>query len=195
MEDTLERCTTQTKDWSSLPSIPWIKLGNKEWKWVEPSSFFDVLPEVLDACKAFWSIMLYDQHHFFAPNALERFSLGTKSKQLHYEADGSLVVHVQSDRPGEDRVSNWLPAPRGEFSLYIRAYWPLAAIQEGHWTAPPGCRLSFSSPQRGEEWPPPRAGFTAKRRERGEEPLSSARDPGCMLNAAFRVFFDTPAKV
>jgi Protein of unknown function (DUF1214) len=83
MEDTLERCTTQTKDWSNLPSIPWIKLGNKEWKWVEPSSFFDVLPEVLDA----WSIMLYDQHHFFAPNALERFSLGTKSKQLHYEAD------------------------------------------------------------------------------------------------------------
>jgi hypothetical protein len=42
--------TTQTKDWSSLPSIPWIKLGNEEWKWVEPSSFFDVLPEVLDAC-------------------------------------------------------------------------------------------------------------------------------------------------
>ncbi len=28
--------TMQSKDWSSLPSIPWIKLGNEEWKWVEP---------------------------------------------------------------------------------------------------------------------------------------------------------------
>jgi hypothetical protein len=100
---------------------------------------------VLDACKAFWSITLYDQHHFFAPNALERFSVGTKSKQLHYEADGSLVVHVQSDRPGEDRVSNWLPAPRGEFSLYIRAYWPLAAIQTG--PRPPGAGLASPRPK------------------------------------------------
>jgi hypothetical protein len=40
----------KSRDWSSLPSIPWIKLGNEEWKWVEPRSFFDVLPEVLDAC-------------------------------------------------------------------------------------------------------------------------------------------------
>jgi uncharacterized protein DUF1254 len=40
----------KSRDWSSLPSIPWIKLGNEEWKWVEPKSFFDVLPEVLDAC-------------------------------------------------------------------------------------------------------------------------------------------------
>ncbi|HEX7531634.1 MAG TPA: hypothetical protein VF340_00205, partial [Methyloceanibacter sp.] len=39
-------------------------------------------------------------------------------------------------RPIEDEVSNWLPAPRGEFSLYIRAYWPLTPIAEGSWTPP-----------------------------------------------------------
>ena len=75
--------------------------------------------------QGFWSLTLYDKQHFFAPNALNRFSLGTKSKGLRFEADGSLVIYVQHERPDEDRLSNWLPAPPDEFSLYIRAYWPL----------------------------------------------------------------------
>ena len=37
----------KSKDRSSL--VPWIKLGNEEWRWVEPASFFDVLPQALDA--------------------------------------------------------------------------------------------------------------------------------------------------
>ncbi len=70
------------------------------------------------------------------PNALNRFSLGTKSKGLRFETDGSLVINVQHERPGDDKLSNWLPAPPDEFSLYIRAYWPLEEIAEGRWTPP-----------------------------------------------------------
>ena len=42
--------------------------------------------------------------------------------------------------------ANWLPTPQsgdgnadmnGDFSLYIRAYWPKAAVLEGAWTPPP----------------------------------------------------------
>jgi hypothetical protein len=231
----------KTRDWSSLPSLPWIKLGEEEWKWVDPATFFDILPEVLDAArplpgeealyalvrsvldaaavdktlrkvlkdaaaeadetlvkpllqfrnfgiplpdnwttvinsaefgtdyytrtavaksnifinrpretryfyqdldmrggrltgtgrytitfketppvKGFWSITLYNQQHFFATIALNRFSLGTKSKGLRFEPDGSLVIHVQNEPPTDDRLSNWLPAPPDEFSLYIR---------------------------------------------------------------------------
>ncbi|HEY2503489.1 MAG TPA: hypothetical protein VGI68_19280 [Mycobacterium sp.] len=33
-------------------------------------------------------------------------------------------------------LSNWLPAPDGDFSLYLRAYWPEAEILEGRWTPP-----------------------------------------------------------
>jgi hypothetical protein len=87
--------------------------------------------------KGFWSITLYDKYHFFAPNELDRFSLGTKSKQLRFEADDSLIIYVQKDRPDADKVSNWLPAPGDVFSLYIRAYWPLPPIQQGTWTPPP----------------------------------------------------------
>jgi len=87
--------------------------------------------------KGFWSITLYDQFHFFAPNAIDRYSLGTRSKGLRFESDGSLTIYVQRDQPDADKRSNWLPAPDGDFSLYIRAYWPLPPIQQGRWTPPP----------------------------------------------------------
>jgi hypothetical protein len=91
----------------------------------------------LPPVKGFWSITLYDQFHFLAPNALNRFSLGTKSRDLRFEADGSLVIYVQKERPEAGKMPNWLPAPDGPFSLYIRAYWPLPPITEGRWTPPP----------------------------------------------------------
>lgn len=85
----------------------------------------------------FWSLTLYNQEHLFAPNRLNRYSLGTKSKSLKFDADGSLTLYVQTDSPGADKESNWLPAPKGgDFSLYIRAYWPKAPILEGSWTPP-----------------------------------------------------------
>lgn len=84
----------------------------------------------------FWSLTLYDEHHFFAPNALNRYSLGTKNKGLKQNADGSLTLHVGARSPGKDRESNWLPAPGGDFSLYIRAYWGRQGILDGSWQPP-----------------------------------------------------------
>ena len=91
----------------------------------------------LPPVKGFWSLTLYNEYHFFHPNELNRYSLGTKNKGLVFDADGSLTLHVQAKSPGKDKESNWLPAPDGDFSLYIRAYWPDAAITEGKWTPPP----------------------------------------------------------
>ena len=34
--------------------------------------------------KGFWSLTLYNDEKFFFPNALNRFSLGTKNKTLKY---------------------------------------------------------------------------------------------------------------
>jgi hypothetical protein len=88
--------------------------------------------------KGFWSLTLYNTEHLFAPNRLNRYSLGTKNKKsLKLGADGSLTLYVQSESPGAEKESNWLPAPKGaDFSLYIRAYWPRAAIRDGSWTPP-----------------------------------------------------------
>jgi hypothetical protein len=85
----------------------------------------------------FWSLTLYNQHHFFSPNEIERYSLGTKNKGLKYNPDGSLTIYVQADAPVETQWDNWLPVPNGvDFTLYIRSYWPQVAITDGSWTPP-----------------------------------------------------------
>jgi hypothetical protein len=87
--------------------------------------------------RGFWSLSLYDAQHFFVPNQANRYSLGTKNKTLKYNPDGSLTLHVQADPPPEALRDNWLPAPKGaDFSLYMRAYWPMAPIADGSWTPP-----------------------------------------------------------
>ncbi|MBM7062390.1 DUF1254 domain-containing protein [Pseudomonas sp. UL073] len=87
--------------------------------------------------KGFWSLTVYDAAHFFVPNPLKRYSLGTKNKDLKTNADGSLTLYVQAESPGADKQSNWLPAPKdADFSLFLRAYWPEEAIVQGRWTPP-----------------------------------------------------------
>ena len=84
----------------------------------------------------FWSLTLYNEHHFFHPNDIGRYSLGTKNKKLVRNADGSLTIHVSAKSPGADKEANWLPAPDGAFSLYIRGYWGQQPILDGTWQAP-----------------------------------------------------------
>lgn len=55
---------------------------------------------------------------------------------MHYNADGSLILYAGARSPGKDQESNWLPAPEGTFSLYIRAYWAEQAILDGTWIPP-----------------------------------------------------------
>jgi hypothetical protein len=84
----------------------------------------------------FWSLTLYNKEHLFAPNSLNRFSLGTKSKLMKQNPDGSLTIYVQNSSPDADKQENWLPAPKDNFSLYIRAYWPKGEITSGKWIPP-----------------------------------------------------------
>jgi hypothetical protein len=85
----------------------------------------------------FWSLTLYNEYHFFAPNEINRYSLGTKNKDLKTDTNDSLTIYVQADSPPEAQRANWLPAPKdADFSLYCRAYWPKAAVLDGSWTPP-----------------------------------------------------------
>ncbi|MFT3921867.1 MAG: DUF1254 domain-containing protein [Myxococcales bacterium] len=84
----------------------------------------------------FWSLTLYNEEHFFFPNSLGRYSIGTKNEDLKRMDDGSLTLYVGAQPARPDRESNWLPAPEGPFSLYIRAYWGKAPILDGSWRPP-----------------------------------------------------------
>ena len=88
--------------------------------------------------KGFWSLTLYNRHHFFEPNAIKRYSVGTKNKDLQKASDGSLTIYVQADEPtSPDQRANWMPSPRNaDFSLFMRSYWPEEAITRGKWTPP-----------------------------------------------------------
>ena len=89
--------------------------------------------------KAFWSITMYDKDYFFVDNPLNRYTVSPRNA-LKYNADGSLDVYIQHDSPGQDKEANWLPAPRGEFVLMMRLYWPRQdppSILDGSWRVPP----------------------------------------------------------
>jgi hypothetical protein len=85
----------------------------------------------------FWSLTLYNEHHFFAPNEINRYSVGTKNTDLTRNSDGSLTIYVQTNAPPKEQRTNWLPAPTDAgFTLYCRAYWPKPQVMDGSWTPP-----------------------------------------------------------
>ena len=95
----------------------------------------------------FWSLTMYDgSNNYTVPNKLDRYMLGSDTPELKKNPDGSFTLYIQSDDPGGDRESNWLPAPPGPFYLIPRAYapaqatidvlstptsWPVPAVVEG----------------------------------------------------------------
>lgn len=84
---------------------------------------------------AFWSITMYNSKQFFVANPMDRYAIGDRDK-LKFAADGSLTLYIQNESPGKDKESNWLPAPKEEFNLFMRLYWPKKAIIDGTWMPP-----------------------------------------------------------
>jgi len=100
----------------------------------------------LPPVQGFWSLSLYNAEHFFEENAIKRFSIGTKNKDLKTAADGSVTIYVQADTPTDPaQRSNWLPAPKDQdFSLFMRAYWAKPEALNGTWTPPAVLKRSGS---------------------------------------------------
>ena len=90
----------------------------------------------LPPAKAFWSLTAYGDDHFFVDNPIDRYAVGSMT-DLQYNADGSLDIYVQSDSPGVDKESNWLPVPKtGTFSLLCRLYDPKPSVLQLRWEMP-----------------------------------------------------------
>jgi hypothetical protein len=49
--------------------------------------------------------------------------------------DGSLDIVMSNANPGGD--VNWLPAPKGPFSVMLRVYWPKQELIDARWNPPP----------------------------------------------------------
>jgi hypothetical protein len=89
---------------------------------------------------AFWSVTAYDEDGYFIENKLNRQAIGDRSN-LVINPDDSLDLFIQSDSPGPDKESNWLPVAKAPFNLLMRLYWPSEAILDGGWAPPPVKRV------------------------------------------------------
>lgn len=87
---------------------------------------------------AFWSVTMYDPSSFFVDNPAKRYALSSWMP-FKRNADGSLDLLIQADPPSKALATNWLPAPKGDFSLTLRMYWPkdqAPSILDGTWKPP-----------------------------------------------------------
>jgi hypothetical protein len=97
----------------------------------------DEIPPV----EAFWSITLYNDRSFLVANNLQRYALGDRD-DIEFNEDGSLDIYIQHQPPCDDeKVSNWLPSPKGDFNLTMRLYWPDESVIDGSWEPPTIGRL------------------------------------------------------
>jgi hypothetical protein len=78
---------------------------------------------------------MYDDQYFFVDNPFDRYTISERNK-LKFNKDGSLDIYIQHLTPGDEKESNWLPAPKGAFILMFRFYWPKQSLLDGTWQIP-----------------------------------------------------------
>jgi hypothetical protein len=97
-------------------------------------------PGGLPPNKAFFSITMGDAGNHFVANPLNRYSVSDRTG-LAQNPDGSVDVFIQKAAPA-GHESNWLPAPSGNFILWLRVYIPGEAVLKGEYNVPPVVEVS-----------------------------------------------------
>ncbi|SIO70194.1 Uncharacterized conserved protein [Burkholderia sp. GAS332] len=95
-------------------------------------------PGQLPPVNAFWSLTLYElPASLLVENSINRYLINSPMlPQLKRDSDGGVTLYIQNDSPGKEKEANWLPAPKGPFSMYLRVFWPKDEALNGAWTAP-----------------------------------------------------------
>ncbi|HEY0981748.1 MAG TPA: DUF1254 domain-containing protein [Schlesneria sp.] len=133
--------------------------GNSKEEALYPAYFVDAGGNKLDASKhryalrfapgelppvnAFWSLTMYSlPKSLLVANPLKRYLINSPMlPDLKRDADGGVTLYLQHDSPGNEKESNWLPAPDGEFFSILRLYWPKEEALAGRWKQPPLQRI------------------------------------------------------
>ncbi len=89
----------------------------------------------LPPVRAFWSLILYDEHFHLYDNPADRYAINDRTAGVQFSDDGSLRIVIQHREPAN--TANWLPAPRGSFRLILRAYQPDPALLTRQYRVPP----------------------------------------------------------
>jgi hypothetical protein len=89
--------------------------------------------------KAFWSVTMYDGVTFLlVANPINRYLINSPMlPSLKRDPDGGLTIYVQHGSPGQEKESNWLPAPNSPFRVQMRLYLPDPDVLDHKWKVPP----------------------------------------------------------
>jgi len=88
---------------------------------------------------AFWSLTMGTAKNLFVPNPINRYSVSDRSG-LAQNPDGSVDIFIQNTAAA-GHEANWLPAPSGNFILWLRVYIPGEAILHGEYKVPPVAKV------------------------------------------------------
>lgn len=85
----------------------------------------------------FFSLTAYDQNHYFESNQIGVYSIGTGTANKTMNEKGGLAIYLSTTPPSDPSlIHNWLPVPKGEFYLILRAYWPKDELLTGAYKIP-----------------------------------------------------------
>ena len=128
--------------------------GNSKQEAMYPAYYVDSNGQKLDASfnrytlrfakgqlppvNSFWSLTMYEQPaSLLVANPFNRYLINSPMlPSLIPDQDGGITLYIQHDSPGKDHEANWLPAPKGPFSVIMRLYWPKADALDGKWKEP-----------------------------------------------------------
>ncbi len=93
--------------------------------------------EQLPEYQRFWSLTAYTPEYVeLVPNALDKYVVASYTPGLITADDGSVTIYVQADQPDNAVIANWLPVPKGLFSLLFRVYGPEGTALAGTYVPP-----------------------------------------------------------
>jgi hypothetical protein len=89
----------------------------------------------------FWSVTMYYTNHTMVNNPINRYWV-TGTSGLVPNANGSVSIYIQNTQPPGNESTNWLPAPTGDFLLFLRIYQPGPSVINGSYVVPPVVKVS-----------------------------------------------------
>lgn len=101
-------------------------------------------PGQLPPANAFWSVTMYKlPESLLVDNPINRYVINSPMlPNLIKNPDGGLTLYIQNSSPGEEQAPNWLPAPPGPFTIFMRVYWPKPEALDGTWQPPKLIKVS-----------------------------------------------------
>ncbi len=86
----------------------------------------------------FWSVTSYIAGTIsLVPNPKDKWVVASYTPGLERNRDGSITIYATPTPPRGVSKANWLPIPKGDFSMMLRVYGPQGRVADGTYVPPP----------------------------------------------------------